>query len=399
MDEISLLRRARTDIPERNPASVARGRATLFAQIEAETPYAPFAALGDDTSFTPLPVRRRRRRTVAWTGVTALGAGALTIALIGGNVFGVGGWHGGADPAAADMLNAAAVATLEVTDPQLAPGQYLRVRNDAEYMTQAWLDEDVDAARVNGEVQDLNTVEPQYYMSQERMEVFRPSDRNDTWWRIQCRRSVAQTFGPKSALAAQEDLSMADGPIGQLIEMPGGRINYELPDGGVKVSDPPSGFSVPGGLSDDFSQLPLEPGELLAEIYRLTAGTGPSPDGEALVWIADTLRGGAVPAEFRAAMYQAAALIPGVSITDEQATLNGRTGTAIGRDETNNNFRQEIIFDPATGQFIGERTVALEGYGAIAVGAALAAGTTVAWTAVTTEIVDAAPTDVSTCSA
>jgi len=398
MDEISLLRRARTDIPERTPTSVARGRAALFAQIEAETPYAPFAALGDETSFTPLPLRRRRRRAVAWTGFSALGAGALTVAFVGGNVFGVAGWNGGADPAAADVLNAAAAATLEFTDPSLSAGQFLHVRTDAVYMTQAWLDEDVDAARVNGEVQDLNTVEAQYYMSRERLEVFRPADRNDTWWRIQCRRSVAQTFGPKSELAAQQDSSMTEGPIGHLIEMPGGRIQYDLPDGGIEMSSPLSGFTVPGGASDDFSQLPLEPGELLAEIYRLTVGQGPSRDGEALVWIADTLRGGAVPAEYRAAMYQAAALIPGVTITDEQATLNGTTGTAIGRDETNNNFRQEIIIDPTTGQFIGERQVALDGYGAVTAGAALAAGTTVGWTAVTTEIVDAAPTDVSTCS-
>jgi len=152
------------------------------------------------------------------------------------------------------------------------------------------------------------------------------------------------------------------------------------------------GFSVPGGASDDFTQLPLDPGALLTEIYRLTATKGTSPDGEALVWIADTLRGGAVPAEYRAAIYQAAALIPGVTITEEQATLNGTTGMAIGRDETNSTFRQEIIIDPATGQFIGERTVELEGYGPVA------AGTVVAWTAVTTEIVDAAPTDVSSCN-
>lgn len=392
MDEISLLRRARTDIPERTPASVARGRAALFAQIEAETPYAPFAAVGDDTTFAPLPLRRRRRRAVAWTGFSALGAGALTIALVVGNVFGIAGWHVEADPAAADALNAAAIATLEVSDPQLAPGQYLHVRTDAVYTIQAHLDEDVDAARVNGVVEDLNTVEAQYYMQREQLEVFRPVNRNDSWWWIQCRRSVAQTFGPKSELAAQQDPLNTEGPIGHLMELPGGRFKYELPSGGAEFSNPVGGFTVPGGASDDFTRLPLEPDDLLTEIYRLNGQSGPSRDGQALVWIADTLRGGAVPAEYRAAMYQAAALIPGVTITDEQATLNGTTGIAIGRDETNNSFRQEIIIDPATGQFIGERRVALEGYGAVA------AGTSVGWTAVTTEIVDAAPTDVSTCS-
>lgn len=393
MDEISLLRRARTDIPERAPASVACGRAALFAQIEAETPYVPFATVGDHTSFAPVPLRRRRRRVVAWTGFSAAGAGALTVALVVGNLFGVGVWRGGADPAAADVLNAAALATLEVSDPQLAPGQYLRVRTDGTYLTEGWLNEDVDAARVDGEAVDLATIEPQYYMQGEQYEVFLPADRSDSWWWIQCRVTLDQTFGPKSELAAQQNPSFAGGVVGHLQEAPGGLRKYELPSGGFKLGNPVGGYKTLDGTSDDFTQLPLEPRELLNAIYRFNGDAGQSRDGEALVWITDTLRLGTVPAEYRAAMYQAAALIPGVTITDEQATLNGTTGIAIGRDETNSNVREEMIIDPATGQFIGERRIALESYGPIA------AGSPVGWTAVTTEIVDAAPTDVSTCSA
>jgi len=392
MDEISLLRRARTDIPERTSASVARGRAELFAQIEAETPYAPFAAIGNDTSFTPRPLRRRRRRTVAWTGFSALGATALTVALVSGNLFGVGGWHGGADPAAADVLNAAALATLEVSDPQLAPGQYLRVRTDGTYLTEGWLDEDVDAARVDGEVVDLASIEPQYYMQGEQYEVFLSADRSDSWWWIQCRVTLDQTFGPKSEQAAQQNPSFTDGVAGHLQEAPGGLRKYELPDGGFKIGSPVGGYTTLDGSSDDFTLLPLEPSELLNEIYRFNGDAGQSRDGQALVWITDTLRLGTVPAEYRAAMYQAAALIPGVTITDNQATLNGTTGIAIGRDEANSSVREEMIIDPATGQFIGERRIALESYGPVA------AGSPMGWTAVTTEIVDAAPTDVSSCN-
>lgn len=400
MDEISLLRRARTDVPERTPEGVAEGRAALFAQIEAETPYALSTTVGDETSFAPMaaPVRRRRGRSAVWMRFSVLGAGALTIALIGGNLLGLGSWRGGADSAAAAVLNAAAIAALEATDPQLTPGQYLRVRNDAVYVTQTWLQEDVDAARVNG-VADLSSVHAQFYLRRELLEMFQPADRNDTWWLIQCRGSVAQTFGADSERAAQQDPSNREGPTGNLIELPGGNLEYELPDGQIEVSTWLGGYLTPSGLSKDFSQLPLEPGELLAEIYRFTDGQGPSRDGEALVWIADTLRYGAVPAEYRAAMYKAAALIPGVYITDEQATLDGTMGTAIGRDESNNAFRQEIIIDPATGQFIGERLVALEGFGVTDVDPGLPAGTVVGWTAVTTEIVDAAPTDVSVCGA
>lgn len=392
MDEISLLRRARTDIPERTPANVARGRAELFAQIEAETPYAPFAALGNDTSFTPQPLRHRRRRTFAWTGFSALGATALTVALVSGNLFGIGGWHGGADPAAADVLNAAALAALEVSDPQLSPGQYLRVRTDGSYLTERWLEEDVDAARVNGVVEDLGTIEPQYYMQGEQYEVFLPADRSDSWWWIQCRVTLDQTFGPKSELAAQQDPSFTGEAAGHLQEAPGGLRKYELPDGESAIGGPVAEYTTLDGSSDDYSQLPLDPRELLNEIYRFNGDSGQSRDGQALGWIMDTLRLGTVPAEHRAAMYQAAALIPGVTITDNQATLNGTTGIAFGRDETNSNVRDEMIIDPTTGQFIGERRIVLEDYGP------LAAGSPLGWTAVTTEIVDTAPTDVSTCS-
>jgi RNA polymerase sigma-70 factor (ECF subfamily) len=392
MDEISLLRRARTDIPERTPANVARGRAELFAHIEAETPYAPFAPLGNDTSFAPLPLRRRRRRTFAWTGFSALGATALTVALVSGNLFGIGGWHGGADQAAADVLNAAALATLEVSDPKLASGQYLRVRTDGSYLTESWLEEDVDAARVNGVVEDLGTIEPQYYMQGEQLEVFLPADRSNSWWWIQCRVTLDQTFGPKSELAAQQNPLFESGAAGHLQEAPGGLRKYDLPDGGSTIGGPVGGYTTLDGRSDDFTQLPLEPSELLNEIYRFNGDSGQSRDGQALGWIMDTLRLGTVPAEYRAAMYQAAALIPGVTITDNQATLNGTTGIAFGRDEANSNVREEMIIDPTTGQFIGERRIALENYGPVA------AGSPLGWTAVTTEIVDAAPTDVSTCS-
>ena len=392
MDEISLLRRARTDIPERTPDEISRGRTALFAAIEDESPFAVVDQETGGAPARPKPVKRRRT-AAAWTGFSLLGASAVTLTLVAVNLVGIPGVEvGGAEPAAASVLESAARATLQFSDPVVGAGQYLRVRTDAVYMTQTWLEEDVDAARVNGEVQDLQTVAPQTYMQGEHLELFRPADPNDTWWQIQCRASVAETFGPKSELAAQQDPSVTEGPIGHLIEMPGGRMKYESPDGQIESGNPVGGFTVPGGASDDFTQLPLEPATLLAEIHRLNAGSGPSPDGQALVWIADTLRSGTVPAEYRAAMYQAAALIPGVTITDEQATLNGTTGIAIGRDETNDGIRQEIIIDPATGQFIGERRVALEGYGAVA------AGTTVGWTAVTTEIVEAAPTDASTCS-
>jgi len=127
---------------------------------------------------------------------------------------------------------------------------------------------------------------------------------------------------------------------------------------------------------------------LLNHIYKTTMGQGNSPDGQALVWIADTLRFGAVPANLRAALYKAAAMIPGVEITEEQANLNGATGIAIGRLEDANGIRQDLIIDPATGQLIGERQV-LTHEGDEQSG--FPVGTIISWTAITTTVVDGAP--------
>lgn len=128
-----------------------------------------------------------------------------------------------------------------------------------------------------------------------------------------------------------------------------------------------------------------DPSALLSEISRQTDGKGQSKDGESLVFIADLLRTGMVPADLRAALYKAAALIPGVTVTDEQATLDGKKGIAIGRVETASNRRQDIIIDTETGLLIGEREVLTEPRGSIP------AGTATTWTAIETTISESAP--------
>ncbi len=124
---------------------------------------------------------------------------------------------------------------------------------------------------------------------------------------------------------------------------------------------------------------------LLDDIYKKTVGMGQSVDGEALVFIADLLRTGVVPGELRAALYKAAALIPGVTVTDQQATLDGRKGVAIGRIEDFSHVRHDIIIDPNSGQPIGERQVLTEPSGS------MPAGTAITWTAVEASVSDTAP--------
>jgi len=84
-----------------------------------------------------------------------------------------------------------------------------------------------------------------------------------------------------------------------------------------------------------------------------------SPESEAFVTIADGLRTGVVPADLRAALHKAAALIPGVTVGDRRATVDGRTGIAIGVPSPDGVVRTGIIIDPTSGLVIGEQDVLL----------------------------------------
>ena len=132
---------------------------------------------------------------------------------------------------------------------------------------------------------------------------------------------------------------------------------------------------------EEGATIPREPEALLAWIRAEVPGTD---DG---VWgfIADQLKSGLVPAKWRAALYRAAALIPGATVSEQQAALDGCTGTAVGRTDQDG-IRTDLIFDPESGLFIGQRVINEKGFGPIP------AGTKTGWTSVKTSVVGTAPT-------
>lgn len=99
----------------------------------------------------------------------------------------------------------------------------------------------------------------------------------------------------------------------------------------------------------------------------------------------ESLRTGIIPADLRAAFYGAAGLIPGVQVMDRQATIDGRTGIAIGMVPLDGGSRQDLIIDPTSGLVIGEQIVMLKDF------PGTPAGTVESWTSVQTSVVDAAP--------
>jgi hypothetical protein len=118
-----------------------------------------------------------------------------------------------------------------------------------------------------------------------------------------------------------------------------------------------------GALNDPtyrlLQTLPTNPHALLALIYRVERGHGPGPDQEAFVTIGDLLRNTIAPPKVAAALYRAAALIPGVTLIPNAADAIGRHGVAVGRigPGVDGGIRDELIFSRATLQLLGERTV------------------------------------------
>jgi hypothetical protein len=99
--------------------------------------------------------------------------------------------------------------------------------------------------------------------------------------------------------------------------------------------------------------LPTNPRALLSLIYAQTRGQGTSPNEEAFATIGDLIREAIVPPQTAAALYRAAALIPGVTVINNVADAAGRSGVAAGWRA--GNTVEAWIFDPGTLQYMGER--------------------------------------------
>ncbi|MET4096975.1 CU044_5270 family protein [Arthrobacter sp. UYCu712] len=322
-------------------SDLARNRAQLLQKIATR----PERQISDAKNRVPRSSRPRPlvRRTVLLAAAAAVLAGGL-VATDAVSLF----WRAPATAEAVEALNGAAQQTINTSDPVLGPGQFLKIDTRAVYADEG----EGGAGRL-------------YWLESQDRQLYVPADRSGAWvMNFEPARPVTY-FGEGTEAAVKE-------------------IEARTPKGRTERGDL---RRVDAPWSDEeLGALPRDPGKLLDTIRDQTGSAGNSADDQALVWISARLRVGTIPADLRATLYRAAALIPGVTLVDRQTTLDGRIGIAIGRVDRSANTRHEIIVDPGNGQFIGERVVDLDGYGAIP------PGTATAWTAVKTSVVDTAPT-------
>ncbi|WP_427015879.1 CU044_5270 family protein [Pseudarthrobacter sp. P1] len=328
--------------------SETEARIGAVSRIDAHTP--------SHTSFRANPTRIRRRIVLA-SAAAALLAGVIVVADV------TLPNHPGATAEAVEVLNNAAAATIQTSDPVVGAGQYLKIETTSVNFGGA-------QAADGSQLSWLDKTGGQLYV---------PADREGEWvWNREERLPLESSSEAAKAAAAEMRKADQGRPEGQppmvgILRAPGGAFYGSEPT------------VIAGTPLTEAGSLPRDPQALLNLIYERTKGAGKSPEREAFVTIADSLRTGVVPADLRATLYKAAALIPGVTVGDRQATVDGRTGIAIGIPSPDGVARTDIIIDPTSGLVIGEQDVLLKDY------PGFPAGTVSTWTSVKTSVVDSAP--------
>jgi len=113
-----------------------------------------------------------------------------------------------------------------------------------------------------------------------------------------------------------------------------------------------------GGVHDPtyrfLQSLPTDPHALLSLIEQQMQGQLPRPE-EAFTTIGDLLREAIAPPRVSAALYRAAALIPGVTVIANATDAIGRHGVAVAM--TIEGARNEWIFSKQTLRYLGEHDI------------------------------------------
>lgn len=150
---------------------------------------------------------------------------------------------------------------------------------------------------------------------------------------------VTDLCGPGLAIENGKRFSISDKPTPDMVA---NGVHLKCPYQGT-INDPSYRL---------LQSLPTDPHTLLNLIYKQTAGAGQSPAQEAFTTIGDLLRESIAPPAVSAALFRAAALIPGVTVVSRAVDAAGRPGVAVSF--TSNGEQSEWIFDSQSLQMLGE---------------------------------------------
>jgi hypothetical protein len=254
---------------------------------------------------TGRPATRRLRMPViaiAAAGTTALTAAAITLALLLGNA-------SGASPAAARLLAKIATAAGRQPGPQVRDSQFWYIKSWVAYRACTAQAQPSSATGSSGTAMKCILEKPH---------------ERQIWQSVSnhCVTGLVREYGQNTPLTQ----------------------NTGCPNRG-DVHDPTYRF---------LQSLPTDPHALLSLIEREMQGQQPRSQ-EAFTTIGDLIREAIAPPRVSAALYRAAALIPGVTVVTDATDAIGRHGVAVAM--TDQGVRFEWIFSRKTLQYLGERDI------------------------------------------
>jgi hypothetical protein len=232
-------------------------------------------------------------------------------------------------PASAATVLQEAATLIQASDPALTPGQFRYVRTETTMRSGtercAYTQRDID-------------------------EIWTPSDPEAEWL-------LRRDYG-RIAWDTCQDPTSTTLPRAYQQEYRAKHGLFAVP-GAEQPGSPPSWYNP---TPEFLAGLPRDPAAMF-ELIKQEYKSGTAEPGKAYFQHATQLLSTSVlPADLRATMYRAMTFIPGVTVTEQFATIDGRKGTAIGLDMgTRGDIRTDIVIDPRTGVLIGERTLGPRG--------------------------------------
>jgi hypothetical protein len=304
IDDLERVRRFRSEEPPPADRVREQARAALARAMAVSSVAAPASHQSREQARLP---RRRRWLPRAVTLVAAAALCVLVVELAGS----------GSGPGPAPALAAALgrLAQIAASGPSLVPGpgQYLYVESRSEYPSDA-------------------------FASNQTCITYAP-DHRQVWIARDGSGLLQETTGATTFTSSRDQAvcnAMKPSPL--------------TASGTSRLWFAAGCFAL--GPGNHMQALSTDPSTLLRQMRRLDGG--PSTPGEDFVHVGDFLRETDASPAVRAALYRAAALIPGVRLLGPVRDHLKRLGLGVAFSSNGN--RQELIFDPRTSALMAEET-------------------------------------------
>lgn len=341
MELMERVREIGADAPALPDAGVDAARVALLREIARE----------ERTDAAP-----RRHRAARWVGGSALVGGLAAAALVTAlAVAPVVAPVEAPGAAAADVFEQAALGAATAEDPVLAPGQYLRIETTRDYfVSDAQLGG--SGARAAGSAFTYREVDLTYV----------PADRTQEWvFDYSTPTEITGTFGPDGDELRERVFAGYDYRTMDVEHVPG-------------YTDPAKPFDL---LHDYYDVMPRDPRALLDWIRTEGGPFGPVPEGYESKALLDAIYLNLPPADLRATILEALALIPGFDVVARDGSL----ATLEAVSESGDGKRIVVDVDRGTVTSMAQLATDTER------GSLVPAGTPT-WSSTThTTVVDAAP--------